>query len=101
MNASKFCLGALALVLSLGASASADETIQIESRVLEPGVETVRLPIRASSRAGPIDGYLLSIAFDPEAVEVIRIVPNGPWTTSERPDFVSRCIEPGRVVLPF
>lgn len=99
MNARKLCIGALALVLSLGASATAAETIQIESRVLEPGVETVRLAIRASTRAGPIDGYILSIAFDPDAVEVIRITPNGPWTRSERPDFVSRCIEPGRIVL--
>ncbi|MCZ6793020.1 MAG: hypothetical protein O7J95_05330 [Planctomycetota bacterium] len=88
----RFPPGPLALVVLLLSllvetrAGRSQEVVEIGEAVVE-GVRAV-LPVRATTRAGPIQGFVISARFDPAVARVAELAPAGEWLAGKPPDFV-------------
>ncbi len=87
---------ALALLTAMGLGAPAgfcQEVIEIERQAdFGPGV---LLGVLATSRAGPIQSFVLSVSFDPERITLTDFAAAGDWLLGNPPDFVATPPSPG------
>lgn len=77
------CVVAVAVVAG---AVHGEEVIEIESGVT--GSLNASLSVQATTRAGPIQAFVLSVGFDPAEAEVVDFSPAGDWLLSNAPDFV-------------
>ena len=97
------CAGAA--IAALARPLSAGEEIVVVSRRLTSSASEAIVEIQATTHAGAIQGFVLSIAVDPSRGRIQWLEPAGKWLDSAAPDFVSlwsptgQFFEEGRAAL--
>ncbi len=82
-------LGSLVAVgtLLIACSLNADESLIIETKIVDGIDASSSLTISASSRAGEISGFILAVEYNPDKASLMSFEVSGEWSEKVTPDF--------------